>query len=91
MQLLYLDSTTCNGIDNERTIAPIAFWTEERLEKREQQEMRNGGFGLGELRELYVDDHNYNVESEDENENQKLDEKGLKVMFIVQIQICNFF
>lgn len=88
---MYLDSTKCNGIDNERTEPPISYWTKERLEIREEQEIRNGGFGIGELRELYEDDNDYEVESEDENDKQDCDGKSLKVMFKVYIEICIYF
>jgi len=45
----------------------IAFWNSERLEKRELQEIKNGGFGKGELRELYDDKHvDYNFDAEEE-------------------------
>ncbi|MFS7912145.1 hypothetical protein Hanom_Chr02g00126431 [Helianthus anomalus] len=64
--LLYLDSTTCPGSVGDREQAPISYWTKEMMSKRKELEIRNGGYGLGDVRELYADDQEYDQESEDE-------------------------
>lgn len=38
-----------------RRMHPIEFWTKEMLSKREKIEIRDGGFGRGEVRDAYVD------------------------------------
>lgn len=53
MQLLYLDSTTCDGLEHERTSPATNWWTSEKMKMREKQELSLGGFGLGELKEAY--------------------------------------
>ncbi|KAI7726797.1 hypothetical protein M8C21_004782 [Ambrosia artemisiifolia] len=53
--LLYVDRTVCGDINRVRMMHPIVFWTKEMLSKREKFEIRNGGFGRGELRDAYVD------------------------------------
>ncbi|MFS7905135.1 hypothetical protein Hanom_Chr01g00044201 [Helianthus anomalus] len=54
--LLYLDSTTCPRLGGDRLEAPISFWTKDMMSMRKDLEIRNGGFGLGDVRELYADD-----------------------------------
>ncbi|KAJ0737866.1 hypothetical protein HanOQP8_Chr06g0220261 [Helianthus annuus] len=57
--LLYLDSIKCPGFEGDRLEAPISFWTKDMMSMRKHLEIRNGGFGLGDVRELYVDDQEY--------------------------------
>ncbi|KAF5759200.1 hypothetical protein HanXRQr2_Chr16g0738411 [Helianthus annuus] len=64
--LLYLDSTTCPGLGGDREQAPISFWTKDMMSMRKDLEIKNGGFGLGDVRELYADDQEYDQLSEDE-------------------------
>ncbi|KAF5796654.1 hypothetical protein HanXRQr2_Chr08g0354271 [Helianthus annuus] len=64
--LLYLDSTTCPGLVGDHEQVPISFWTKEMMSKRKELEIKNGGFGLGDVRELYADDQEYDQVSEDE-------------------------
>lgn len=79
LQLLYLDSVTCKGLDSERTLAPIAYWTGKRQEDRQIQEGLNGGFGKGEVRELYVDENDYDIESDEDVE---VNNESLEVIII---------
>ncbi|KAI3810216.1 hypothetical protein L1987_19827 [Smallanthus sonchifolius] len=53
--LLHVDRVNCPSENVERNMRPIQFWTMNALHSREECEINNGGFGLGELRELYVD------------------------------------
>ncbi|KAL8255466.1 hypothetical protein R6Q59_030533 [Mikania micrantha] len=53
LTLIYVDSISCNGINEIRTMDPISFWTMENLSRREELEMKAGGFGLGEYRGLF--------------------------------------
>ncbi|MFS7926063.1 hypothetical protein Hanom_Chr04g00292571 [Helianthus anomalus] len=76
--LLYLDSLTCEGMDNERVIPPIAYWDKDRMERRQNQEIKNGGFGLGQIRDRFEDNNTYDIESEEENEVKESDEKSLE-------------
>ncbi|KAI3717534.1 hypothetical protein L1987_69221 [Smallanthus sonchifolius] len=55
LTLLYVDKVNCPSENVERKMRPIQFWTMNALRSREECEINNGGFGLGELRELYVD------------------------------------
>ncbi|MFS7954907.1 hypothetical protein Hanom_Chr07g00636141 [Helianthus anomalus] len=50
--LLYLEATTCPGFEDTQKESPLHFWTKDRMSMRKEQEIKNGGFGLGELREL---------------------------------------
>ncbi|MFS7904295.1 hypothetical protein Hanom_Chr01g00034431 [Helianthus anomalus] len=52
--LLYLDSTTCNGIQFQRMNFAMAEWNMERMKLREKIEIEGGGFGRGNIRELFV-------------------------------------
>ncbi|KAI3704425.1 hypothetical protein L1987_74645 [Smallanthus sonchifolius] len=53
--LLYVDRVNCPSENIERKMRPIQFWTMNALRSREECEINNGGFGLGEVQELYVD------------------------------------
>ncbi|KAL9993735.1 hypothetical protein Hdeb2414_s0007g00242161 [Helianthus debilis subsp. tardiflorus] len=64
--LLYLDNTTCPRLGGDRLKAPISFWTKNMMSMRKDLEIRNEGFGLGDVRELYADDQEYEQLSEDE-------------------------
>ncbi|MFS7918504.1 putative Ulp1 protease family catalytic domain, papain-like cysteine peptidase superfamily [Helianthus anomalus] len=64
--LLYLDNTTCPGLGGDREQAPISFWIKEMMNMRKDLEVRNGGFGLGDVWDLYDDDQEYDQLSEDE-------------------------
>ncbi|KAJ0718827.1 hypothetical protein HanPSC8_Chr08g0322641 [Helianthus annuus] len=80
--LLYLDSTTCPGLVGDREQAPISFWTKDMMSMRKDLEIRNGGFGLGDVRELYTDDQEYDQLSEDEVVDlSKGDEENVSVGF----------
>ncbi|MFS7982371.1 hypothetical protein Hanom_Chr10g00962061 [Helianthus anomalus] len=50
--LLYLEATTCPGFEDTHKESPLHFWTKDRMSMRKEQVIKNGGFGLGELREL---------------------------------------
>ncbi|KAF5788943.1 hypothetical protein HanRHA438_Chr09g0376591 [Helianthus annuus] len=54
-KLIYVDGTTCKGKEEARSIHPFEFWTFEQLHIRQEVELRCGGFGLGEIRELFSD------------------------------------
>lgn len=55
LKLLYVDGTKCIGLNDKRTVHPLEFWTFENLKLREEMEIENGGFGLGEFQNLFVD------------------------------------
>jgi len=63
-------------------MAPIAFWNAEKLEKRELLEIRNGGFGKGQLRDMYDDeDVDYNIVSEEEvDEDNKGEDENVNMV-----------
>ncbi|MFS7953905.1 hypothetical protein Hanom_Chr07g00624081 [Helianthus anomalus] len=50
--LLYLEATSCPGFEDFHKESPLHFWTKDRMSMRKEQEIKNGGFGMGELREL---------------------------------------
>ncbi|KAK9049724.1 hypothetical protein SSX86_031309 [Deinandra increscens subsp. villosa] len=58
LTLLYVDSFVCEGMDIDEEKNAISFWNMENLQVRQKMEARNGGFGLGEKKELshVVDD-----------------------------------
>ncbi|KAK9080788.1 hypothetical protein SSX86_000546 [Deinandra increscens subsp. villosa] len=58
LTLLYVDSFVCEGMDIDEDKNAISFWNMENLQVRQKMEARNGGFGLGEKKELshVVDD-----------------------------------
>ncbi|KAI3795096.1 hypothetical protein L1987_37741 [Smallanthus sonchifolius] len=51
--LLYVDRIVCKSMNVERKMGPLKFWTMERLHERENFEKGDGGFGSGELRDMY--------------------------------------
>jgi hypothetical protein len=55
MQMVYVDRVECPQINVVRNATPIKYWTKANLSKREVYELKNGGFGLGKLRDLYKD------------------------------------
>ncbi|KAK1431991.1 hypothetical protein QVD17_08837 [Tagetes erecta] len=48
--LLYVDGTYIKGINEHRTKGPLIFWSDDNLELRHELEIKNGGFGLGDMR-----------------------------------------
>ncbi|MFS8023051.1 hypothetical protein Hanom_Chr16g01446861 [Helianthus anomalus] len=50
--LLYLESTSCPVFEDFHKESPLHFWTNDRMSMRIEQEIKNRGFGMGELREL---------------------------------------
>ncbi|KAI3785406.1 hypothetical protein L1987_44524 [Smallanthus sonchifolius] len=70
LTLLYVDRVNCPSENVERKMPPIQFWTMNALRSREECEINNGGFGLGELRELYVD-----LKGDESNVDEKCNEK----------------
>ncbi|KAK9058114.1 hypothetical protein SSX86_022954 [Deinandra increscens subsp. villosa] len=55
LMVIYVDSISCSGVKNDRTISPITFWNQEVLKQREEYEIKNGGFGKGKQRGTYID------------------------------------
>lgn len=56
-QLLYVDGLRFERMDVPRTRPAICFWCSEMIRVREDYEMIDGGFGLGEVNaELDIDD-----------------------------------
>ncbi|KAL8229617.1 hypothetical protein R6Q57_014517 [Mikania cordata] len=49
----------------EMEVFAIEFWSFENLQKHEGIEIKETGFGLGEIREHFVDEVNYEMESEE--------------------------
>lgn len=74
MQLLYVDSVTCKGINEIRTVNALQFWTMQRLQLREDMELENGGFGKGDYRGLFVDEEGSDEEGSEESDSEA-DEK----------------
>ncbi|KAJ0906340.1 hypothetical protein HanPSC8_Chr07g0304401 [Helianthus annuus] len=67
--LLYLEATTCPGFEDTHNESPLHFWTKDRMSMRKDQEIKNGGFGLGELREL----QEFHVEGDVQVEEEAVD------------------
>ena len=45
MQLLYVNSTSCDEVPHKRIVPAIKEWNTSMLRKREAYEFNNGGFG----------------------------------------------
>ena len=86
------------GLDNERSEPPLSYWTPDRIITRRDMEIKNGGFGMVEIRDLYEDVVDYGQESEDEvvdlskhNETDTYSTEGLtKEVTVLYIFICEF-
>ncbi|MFS7899766.1 hypothetical protein Hanom_Chr00s077286g01791721 [Helianthus anomalus] len=70
--MLYVDRTNVPPINVDRHMSPLEFWTIEKLRKRERIELKNGGFGMGELRDQYVYPKNDTSEHVRENNLNKI-------------------
>ncbi|KAK9058052.1 hypothetical protein SSX86_022892 [Deinandra increscens subsp. villosa] len=76
LTLIYVDSTDCDGFNYERKGNALEFWTTRKLKEREEMELRNGGFGQGEIKQMVIDLTNY----EDERHEVKIvKEKQAKI------------
>ncbi|MFS7930423.1 hypothetical protein Hanom_Chr04g00344151 [Helianthus anomalus] len=51
-QLMMDVATNCPGFEDFHKESPLHFWTKDRMSMCKEQEIKNGGFGMGELREL---------------------------------------
>ncbi|KAM0024177.1 hypothetical protein Hdeb2414_s0022g00612641 [Helianthus debilis subsp. tardiflorus] len=78
IKLLYVDSVTCKGINEDRTISPLEYWTMQRLQQREDMESEQGGFRRGDFRGLFVDEGSSNAGTSEEpnSEKTKTEESG---------------
>ncbi|KAL8226976.1 hypothetical protein R6Q57_016808 [Mikania cordata] len=65
LTLLYVDRVSCRGINENREVSAIEFWSFENVQKHEGIEIKEGGFGLGEIREHFVKEVNYEMDSEE--------------------------
>ncbi|KAK9053431.1 hypothetical protein SSX86_030065 [Deinandra increscens subsp. villosa] len=81
LTLAYVDSMACEGINVERNMSPLKFWTGDMLKIREKYEIANGGFGIGTERCTYVDnegdDSDVNSDGDGKTKKEKKD-KGKK-------------
>ncbi|KAJ0606844.1 hypothetical protein HanHA89_Chr03g0089731 [Helianthus annuus] len=81
LTLLYVDSVTCKGINEERTCSALEYWTSQRLQLREDMEIEQGGFGRGDLRGLFVTEEGSDSEPSEETnsentESEETEESG---------------
>ncbi|KAL8224357.1 hypothetical protein R6Q57_019832 [Mikania cordata] len=79
LTLLYIDHVSCQGINENREVSAIEFWSFENLQKREGIEIKESGFGLGEIIEHFVEEVNYEMESKEpllEGDNNNDDDVG---------------
>ncbi|KAL8256335.1 hypothetical protein R6Q59_031402 [Mikania micrantha] len=63
--LMYVDRVSCQGINENKEVSTIQFWSFENLQKCEGIEIKEGGLGLGEIREHSVEEVNYEMGSEE--------------------------
>jgi hypothetical protein len=91
---LYVDCVSCPGFADIKKESPISFWTAERLKKRENMEINNGGFGLGNLVDMYVDREDYNIAGEDgkytEDKHSDVEERLLATIDAKDINVSLF-
>ncbi|XP_076955644.1 uncharacterized protein LOC143630545 isoform X2 [Bidens hawaiensis] len=52
--LTYVDRVASPGFNVERSMSPIKFWSMANLKKKERLEKKHGGFGQGEIRDMYL-------------------------------------
>ncbi|KAK9071948.1 hypothetical protein SSX86_008379 [Deinandra increscens subsp. villosa] len=74
--LIYVDSTDCDGFNYERKGNALEFWTTSKLKEREEMELRNGGFGQGDIKQMVIDLTNY---EDDRHEVKIVKEKQAKI------------
>ncbi|KAI3815182.1 hypothetical protein L1987_14841 [Smallanthus sonchifolius] len=84
-ELLYVDSYSCVGLNEERTKSPIEIWTTESLKLREDLELERGGFGLGEYRGQYQHQINEGP-GETENLTDKITEIESKLDYFREVK-----
>lgn len=53
MQLIYVDGTSCDTMNVVRHRPAIRSWSCDSLKRRENLEIADGGFGLGDLLPAY--------------------------------------
>jgi hypothetical protein len=91
---LYVDCVSCPGFTDNKKESPLSFWTAERLKKREKIEIKNGGFGLGNLVDMYVDREDYNIAGEDgkytEDKHSDVEERLLDTIDAKDINVSLF-
>ncbi|KAL4579419.1 hypothetical protein LXL04_015565 [Taraxacum kok-saghyz] len=68
LALLYVDGLRFERMDVPRTRPAICFWSSEMIRVREDYEMLDGGFGLGEVNGKFVE---YFVDISDDDEEDK--------------------
>ncbi|KAK9049739.1 hypothetical protein SSX86_031294, partial [Deinandra increscens subsp. villosa] len=76
LTLIYVDSTDCDGFNYERKGNALEFWTTSRLKEREEMELRNGGFGQGDIKQMVIDLTNY---EDDRHEVKIVKEKQARI------------
>ncbi|KAK9049188.1 hypothetical protein SSX86_031845 [Deinandra increscens subsp. villosa] len=76
LTLIYVDSTDCDGFNYERKGNALEFWTTSKLKEREEMELRNGGFGQGDIKQMVIDLTNY---EDDRHEVKIVKEKQAKI------------
>ncbi|KAI3803844.1 hypothetical protein L1987_32007 [Smallanthus sonchifolius] len=92
LTLLYVDGTSCRGINDERSLQPIMFWTMDKLHKRENMEIAKGGFSLGEHREqLVYEEVNDGIDDVELDEQDTAREKEyVKLPVIAQLSLLEY-
>ncbi|KAL4561838.1 hypothetical protein LXL04_034019 [Taraxacum kok-saghyz] len=73
LALLYVDGLRFERMDVPRTRPAICFWSSEMIRVREDYEMIDGGFGLGEVNGGFVED--FVDISDDEEEDREYEEE----------------
>ncbi|KAL4573844.1 hypothetical protein LXL04_020664 [Taraxacum kok-saghyz] len=69
LALLYVDGLRFERMDVPRTRPDICFWSSEMIRVREDYEMNNGGFGLGEVNGEFVEDF-VDISDDDEDDRE---------------------
>lgn len=54
LQLIYLDQTKCKKFDVERRRPAILGWTTEKIKRRQEVEIKSGGFGKGNIEKSFT-------------------------------------
>jgi hypothetical protein len=96
LQLLYVDGVKFDRMDIPRTRPAICYWSSEMIRVREDYEMMEGGFGLGQVNGVFVedfvdisdddeDDIEYEEQVQDDVEIDSDDERSEEVIFCIHL------
>ncbi|KAL4564718.1 hypothetical protein LXL04_028786 [Taraxacum kok-saghyz] len=87
LALLYVDGLRFERMDVPRTRPAICFWSSEMIRVREDYEMIDGGFGLGEVNGKFVEDF-VDISDDDEEDREYEEEVQEEVEEDSEVESC---